>query len=151
MCSQLCPPPGRGTPGTHTKPGWWPWLGFGGTQVARGLVGLVVELFLALSLPSIWERSQPRCWALTGEQARAAVEVLPVAKELHVFMKTLNRQCFLRQCRVALASYRHWHWNHGSLCSLVREKLVFSRHFHNIPSAWGAEIPEPTLLSPLKV
>lgn len=83
--------------------------GGGGTISQRSASGWWWSFSSPCPLLSVWERSQPCCWALMGEQARAAVEVLPVAKELHVFVKTLNRQCFLRQCRVALASYRRWH------------------------------------------
>lgn len=99
----------QGSLGMHAKPGWW-WLGFRGSEEPEVPLGLVVEqLFLATFQPLVWEHSQPRCWAPMGEQAHAAVENLPMAKKLHILWKTVNKKHFLRQCRVALASYRHWH------------------------------------------
>lgn len=75
---------------------WRQWLGFRGSEWPEVCLRLVVELFLATSLPSVWELSQPRCWALAGEQAHPAAEILPVAKELHVLHKTVHKKHFLR-------------------------------------------------------
>lgn len=81
-----------GEPGHPHEVAGWQWLGFRGSKRPKVFLRLVVELFHATYLPSVSECSQTRCWALTGEQAHPAGEILSMAKELHVLQKTVNKK-----------------------------------------------------------
>lgn len=119
--------PGRAAPtwtGVAVVAGLWP-----GGRSPLGCCGAFPR-----HVPALGQGAQPAPRPGPGwrEQAAAAMENWPTAKRLHVFLKTANIKHFQRQCVVALASYRHWHWNRAVLCFLFRGKHTFSGHFHNL-------------------